>query len=87
MKSNNELLKLHKYICLELKHQRVLMELKQDKVAFDLGISASYLSDVENGKRGKTSLVTYLAIANYYDVDFKKIIHNAEERMKLDENI
>lgn len=87
MKSNNELLKLHKYICLELKHQRLLMELKQDKVAFDLGISASYLSDVENGKRGKTSLVTYLAIANYYDVDFKKIIHNAEERMKLDENI
>ncbi|WP_436949281.1 helix-turn-helix domain-containing protein [Staphylococcus shinii] len=86
MKSNNELLKLHKYICLELKHQRRLMELKQDKVAFDLGISASYLSDVENGKRGKTSLVTYLAIANYYDVDFKLILYRAEEKMNLDEN-
>lgn len=86
MKSNNELLKLHKYICLELKHQRTLMNLRQDKVAFDLGISASYLSDIENGKREKTSLITYLKIANYYEVSLNNILYRAEEKMKLDEN-
>lgn len=87
MKSNNELLRLHKYICLELKHQRQEKKLTQDKVAFELGFPASYLSNIENGKRASTSLVTYLKIANCIDVDFKKIIHNAEEKMKLDENI
>lgn len=87
MKSNNELLKLHKYICLELKHQRKEKKLTQDKVAFDLGFPASYLSNIENGKRASTSLVTYLKIANCIGVDFKKVMYNAEERMKLDENI
>ncbi len=87
MKSNNELLKLHKYICLELKHQRQEKELTQDKVAFDLGFPASYLSNIENGKRASTSLVTYLKIANCLDLDFKKVMYNAEEKMKLDENI
>ncbi|MCG7340161.1 helix-turn-helix transcriptional regulator [Staphylococcus sp. ACRSN] len=87
MKSNNELLKLHKYICLELKHQRNLQKLRQDKVAFDLGFPASYLSNIENGKKETTSLVTYLKIANYYDVDFKSILYKAEEKLKLDENL
>lgn len=85
MKSNNEILKLHKYICLELKNQRINKELTQDKVAFDLGISASYLSNIENGKRGKTSLVTYLKIANYYDVEFNIIYKKAKAKLEIDE--
>lgn len=85
MKSNNKLLKLHKYICLELKHQRKSKELIQDKVAFDLGISASYLSDIENGKRHKTSLVTYLKIANYYNIEFDIIYKKAKAKMEIDE--
>lgn len=87
MKSNNELLKLHKYICLELKHQRQEKKLTQDKVAFDLDFPASYLSNIENGKRASTSLVTFLKIANCIGVDFKKILYNAEVKMKLDEDV
>lgn len=64
MKLTNEMLKVHKYICLELKNQRLLKQLKQDRVAFDLGISPSYLSNLENGKRNSTALTTYLANAN-----------------------
>ncbi|MDW4404343.1 helix-turn-helix transcriptional regulator [Staphylococcus saprophyticus] len=85
MKLTNEMLKVHKYICLELKNQRLLKQLKQDRVAFDLGISPSYLSNLENGRRNSTALTTYLAIAEYYDVDFNIIVDNALTKMKLDD--
>lgn len=85
MKSNNEILKLHKYVCLELKHERKEKRLTQEKVAYDLGLPASYLSNIENGKRDTTSLVTYLKIANYYDVDFGVICKKARAKMEIDE--
>lgn len=85
MQSNNEILKLHKYICLELKNQRQLSKLTQDKVAYDLGFPASYLSNIENGKRETTSLVTYLKIANYYEVDFSIIYKRAKAKLEIDE--
>ncbi|MEB8122969.1 helix-turn-helix domain-containing protein (plasmid) [Staphylococcus xylosus] len=87
MKSNYEILKFHKYICLELKHQRQEKKLTQEKVAYDLGIPASYLSNIENGKRKSTSLVTYMKIANCIDVDLSKILYIAEKKMELDETI
>lgn len=85
MRTNNEILKLHKYICLELKHQRQEKKLTQDKVAFDLGFPASYLSNIENGKRETTSLVTYLKIANYYNVEFDIIYKKAKAKLEIDE--
>ncbi|MGI2256804.1 MULTISPECIES: helix-turn-helix domain-containing protein [Staphylococcus] len=85
MKSNYEILKLHKYICLELKHERQEQRLTQEKVAYDLGFPASYLSNIENGKKDTTSLVTYLKIANYYDVDIDVICKKAKAKMKIDE--
>lgn len=85
MKSNNEILKLHKYICSELKHQRISKELTQDKVAYDLGFPASYLSNIENGKKETTSLVTYLKIANYYDMEFSIICKKAKAKLEIDE--
>lgn len=86
MKTNNSTRKLHKYICLELKHQRTLKNLKQDRVAFELGFSPAYLSNLENGKRETTSLLTYLKISDYYNIDFNIIVKNAIEKLKLDEN-
>jgi transcriptional regulator with XRE-family HTH domain len=85
MKSNNEILKLHKYVCYELKHERKEQRLTQEKVAYDLGFPASYLSNIENGKRDTTSLVTYLKIANYYNVEFDIIYKKAKAKMEIDE--
>lgn len=82
MNYRNDLLKLIKYVCLELKHQRILLRLRQDEVAFHLGMSPSYLSDIENGRNTRISLITLVNIAEFYNVDFKIIFNRAEEDMQ-----
>lgn len=86
MEYSNDLLQLIKYVCLELKHRRMILDLRQDEVAFYLDISPSYLSDIENGRNQRISLVTLLKIANFYDVDFKNIYSRAEEVMNQNKN-
>lgn len=82
MEYSNDLIKLIKYICLELKHQRMLLELRQDEVAFYLDMSPTYLSDIENGRNQRISLITLIKIANFYDIDFKLLYSRAEEDME-----
>ncbi|MDK9847686.1 helix-turn-helix transcriptional regulator [Staphylococcus equorum] len=79
--------KLYKYICLEFKNQRQLIGKRQEEVAFDLSVTAGHLSRIENGKKPKIALHTFLVMSEYYDVDFGKIVNNAKEKMNLDEGI
>lgn len=86
MRYNNDLFTLQKYVCLELKVQRILLGLRQDKVAFDLDISPSYLSSIENGNKSKIAFVTLMNLADYYELDFKAMLSRAEENMKNNED-
>lgn len=84
----NNLDRLYKYICLELKNQRKNKKNKvtQGDVASHLGIDISYISRIENGKKNRVALNTFLAIAEYYGVSMHIIIKNAEKRMKEDDS-
>lgn len=79
--------KLYRYICLEFKNQRQLIGKRQEEVAFDLSVTAGQLSRIENGKKPRIALHTFLVMSEYYGVDFHKVVKNAEEKMELDEGI
>ncbi|AQR26686.1 TPA: helix-turn-helix transcriptional regulator [Staphylococcus aureus] len=79
--------RLYKYICLEIKNQRQILKKKQEEVAFDLDMSAGYLSRIENGKIEKLSLHTLLVLSEYYDIPFEKVVRNAKHKLELDEEM
>lgn len=79
--------KLYKYICLELKNQRLLIGKRQEEVAFDLSVTAGHISRIENGKKPRIALHTFLVMSEYYGVEFDKVVSNAKEKMELDEEI
>ena len=87
--NNYEIDKLYTYICLEFKNYRTSdnVNKKQEEVAFDLNITASYLSKIENGKIKKLSLYYFMVLASYYGLTVEKIIENAKKGMKLDEEL
>ncbi|EOD8103340.1 helix-turn-helix domain-containing protein [Staphylococcus aureus] len=72
--------KLYRYICLEFKNQRQLIGKRQEEVAFDLSVTAGHLSRIENGKKPRIALHTFLVMSEYYGVDFHKVVKNAEEK-------
>jgi len=63
-----------KQISLALKNYRKEQKLLAEDVSFDLDISSSYLSSIENGKQKKLSLNTYIKIAAYYDLSLDDVI-------------
>ncbi|MBJ6239747.1 helix-turn-helix domain-containing protein [Staphylococcus aureus] len=79
--------KLYKYICLEFKNQRLLIGKRQEEVAFDLSVTAGHISRIENGKKPRIALHTFLVMSEYYGVEFDKVVSNAKEKMELDEEI
>lgn len=85
--NNNYILKLHKYICLELKTQRNRLELSQEEVAHELNVSPSHFSRIENGKYSRISLYRILQICDYYNIDCDKVIKKARNNMILDKDL
>lgn len=53
MEYSNDLLKLIKYVCLELKRRRMVLDPRQNEVPFYLHFSPSNLSDIENSRNQK----------------------------------
>ena len=83
--SQTEIQRLYTYICLELKHYRInISKLKQEEVAFDLGMTPGYWSRIENGKISKLSLYHLLRLSDYYNVAFVDIVQSATEKLRLD---
>ncbi|COZ55679.1 TPA: helix-turn-helix transcriptional regulator [Staphylococcus aureus] len=78
---------LYRYICLEIKNQRQMLNKRQEEVAFDLNMSAGYLSRIENGKIKKLSLYTLLMLSDYYGIPFEKVVRNAKYKLELDEEM
>ncbi|MBG3369104.1 helix-turn-helix transcriptional regulator [Staphylococcus aureus] len=78
---------LYRYICLEIKNQRQILNKRQEEVAFDLNMSAGYLSRIENGKIKKLSLYTLLMLSDYYGIPFEKVVRNAKYKLELDEEM
>ncbi|HDC5709755.1 helix-turn-helix transcriptional regulator (plasmid) [Staphylococcus aureus] len=78
---------LYRYICLEIKNQRQMLNKRQEEVAFDLNMSAGYLSRIENGKIKKLSLYTLLLLSDYYGIPFEKVVRNAKYKLELDEEM
>lgn len=69
--------KFLKEICIELKNIRKDLQISQDKVSNELGITKSYLSQLENGKRKRISVMFIYTLTEFYGVPieyvFKKV--------------
>lgn len=78
---------LYRYVSLELRHVRKSKNLTLDQVANDLDLSQSFVSRIERGKRELHAFYYYLALAEYYDVDIKEVISNAELRMEIEKTL
>ncbi|HDA2618953.1 TPA: helix-turn-helix transcriptional regulator [Staphylococcus aureus] len=85
--NNYDVNQLYRYICLEIKNQRQMLNKRQEEVAFDLNMSAGYLSRIENGKIKKLSLYTLLLLSDYYGIPFEKVVRNAKYKLELDEEM
>jgi transcriptional regulator with XRE-family HTH domain len=64
-----------------------MLNKRQEEVAFDLNMSAGYLSRIENGKIKKLSLYTLLMLSDYYGIPFEKVVRNAKYKLELDEEM
>lgn len=64
-------------VCKELKNIRKDINISQDKVSAELGITKSYLSQLENGKRERISVMFVYSLTEFYGVPieyvFKKV--------------
>ena len=65
-------------ICKQLKKIRIDKHISQEDIAFDLDVSASYISQVENGKKEYISLYFVLVMCEYYDVPLSQILYEVE---------
>ncbi|WP_354006109.1 helix-turn-helix domain-containing protein [Staphylococcus epidermidis] len=65
-------------ICKQLKKIRIDKHISQEDIAFDLDVSASYISQVENGKKEYISLYFVLVMCEYYDIPLSQILYEVE---------
>ncbi|HAR4024393.1 TPA: helix-turn-helix transcriptional regulator [Staphylococcus aureus] len=65
-------------ICKQLKKIRIDKHISQEDIAFDLDVSASYISQVENGKKEYISLYFVLVMCEYYDMPLSQILYEVE---------
>ncbi|WP_186311638.1 helix-turn-helix domain-containing protein [Staphylococcus epidermidis] len=65
-------------ICKQLKKIRIDKHISQEDIAFDLDVSASYISQVENGKKEHISLYFVLVMCEYYDMPLSQILYEVE---------
>ncbi|WP_251522042.1 helix-turn-helix transcriptional regulator [Staphylococcus sp. Marseille-Q6910] len=75
---------LQKYVCYELKFIRRQQKLSQEEVAFQLDVTASYLSRIENGQFTNTPMYFFFQLCDIYNVKFANVINNAIEKKRLD---
>lgn len=78
---------LYRYISKELREVRKSKNLNLTEVSSYLGISPSFLSQIERGNRDMISLYYYLKLAEYFNVDIKEIIKNAQMRMEIEQSL
>lgn len=65
-------------ICKQLKKIRIDKHISQEDIAFDLDVSASYISQVENGKKEYISLYFVLVMCEYYNMPLSQILYEVE---------
>lgn len=65
-------------ICKQLKKIRIDKHISQEDIAFDLDVSASYISQVENGKKEYISLYFVLVMCEYYEMPLSQILYEVE---------
>ncbi|WP_213482805.1 helix-turn-helix domain-containing protein [Staphylococcus epidermidis] len=65
-------------ICKQLKKIRIDKHISQEDIAFDLDVSASYISQVENGKKEYISLYFVLVMCEYYDMPLSQILYEID---------
>ncbi|MFF0676807.1 helix-turn-helix domain-containing protein [Staphylococcus xylosus] len=82
-----EIKQLMKYISYEFKHIRKARRLILEDVAFEIGVTPSYIGNIENGNREKLSLYMYLVLADYYNIPIEEIIINAKSRKEIDDQL
>lgn len=85
MKNDNDSVLLCKYISSELNSIRNIKRINLQDVSTDLGLSVSYLRNIESGQKLKLSLSMYVMLAMYYDVSLVNIIRNARIKKELDD--
>ncbi|WP_436962804.1 helix-turn-helix domain-containing protein [Staphylococcus shinii] len=72
-------------VCKELKNVRKDINLSQEKVSEELGITKSYLSQIENGKRERISVMFVYTLTEYYGVPIEYIFKKVRTRIDKDD--
>lgn len=85
--TDDQIFYLCEYVAKELKNIRLKQHKLLEDVAYDLGVSASYVGSIENGKRTKLSLFMYIKYADNLGVPFEKVVANARAKMYLDSDL
>ncbi len=70
----------YKMIGLKIAYYRKMRGYTQGQLASKIGISATYLGQIERGNNGKSySLETLLSIAGGLDIDVNLLLNNSEK--------
>ncbi|WP_261677112.1 helix-turn-helix domain-containing protein [Staphylococcus equorum] len=72
-----------KEICIELKNIRKDLQISQDKVSNELGITKSYLSQLENGKRKRISVMFIYTLTEFYGVPIEYVFKKVRTKIEI----
>lgn len=81
--NDSDIFKYMKLVAEEFKKIRKERKLTLEDVAFDLGVSSSYIGKIENGDLKKLSFYMYIKLADYYEVNLKDLIDKAEYKYEV----
>ncbi len=76
---------IYRYFCKELANIRKNKNISQEEASFELNISASYLSRIENGKLKNFPFVMCIMMCDFYGVELEDVYKVAKNKMRLDQ--
>lgn len=76
---------IYRYFCKELANIRKNKNISQEEASFELNISASYLSRIENNKLKNFPFVMCIMMCDLYAVELEDVYKVAKNKMRLDQ--
>jgi transcriptional regulator with XRE-family HTH domain len=76
---------IYRYFCKELANIRKNKNISQEEASFELNISASYLSRIENNKLKNFPFVMCIMMCDFYGVELEDVYKVAKNKMRLDQ--
>lgn len=76
---------IYRYFCKELANIRKNKNISQEEVSFELNISASYLSRIENAKLKNFPFTVCIMLCDYYGVHLDDVYKVATNKLEIDQ--